>query len=109
MWELLAVLGIYLAVSFVGMAALWTVGVRKGVVRAPSYFFWIRASQSNALPSLKEASPSNSYWNIRPVNLAAATAVLLYTMSTSEVVPHSGLAGEVGPNQMTRSNALIGS
>jgi len=49
MLELLAVLGIYLAVSFIGMAALWTAAVRKGVVRAPSYFFWTNASHSNSI------------------------------------------------------------
>jgi hypothetical protein len=43
MWEILAVLGLYLVVSFLGMALLWTFAARKGVP-APSFLFWVRPS-----------------------------------------------------------------
>jgi hypothetical protein len=105
MWELLAVFGIYLAVSSVGMAALWTVAVRKGAVRAPSYFFWMRTVENPAIPTLSEASPSNEIWNAKPLGLAAATAVLLCAVSAPQL---QGWAG-ASSNQRAWTNALIGS
>jgi hypothetical protein len=102
MWELLAVLTIYLAVSFLGMAALWTVAIRKGVVRAPSYFFWIRADESPALP--------NTLSNFGPLGLVGATAALVYALSTPpQTVANNGLGGGMALNQMAPPSALAGS
>jgi hypothetical protein len=100
MWELLTVLGIYLVVSFVGMAALWTVAVRKGVVCAPRYFFWVRAYESHVLPTVCEAGSSNALLNLRPLGLAGATVVLLSAMYTSQLVPRDC------PNQTAHPNIL---
>lgn len=106
MWELLAVLGIYLACSLIGMAALWTVAIRKGLARAPRYFFWIRVDERRALPAVTEAS-TLTCWNTSPRALAAATAVLLYAVSTPQ--SHGWAGQEISPNQIARGNALIGS
>jgi len=108
MLELLAVLGIYFAVSFIGMAALWTVAVRKGVVRAPSYFFWIHTDESPRLPAACEAGSSNAVSNFLPLGLTAATVILVSAMATSQLAPRSCVGG-MGPNQVARPNALIGS
>jgi hypothetical protein len=99
MWELLAVLGIYLAVSFIGMAALWTVAARKGVVRAPGYFFWVRAAEIRALP--------NTLSNLGPLGLVGATAALVYALSTPpQTVVNNGLGGGMALNQTALPNAI---
>ncbi len=110
MWELLAVFGIYLALSFIGMAALWTTAARKGVVRAPSYFFWMRGDKDRAVPAAVSGEASNTpILNFRPLALAATTVFLASTMSTSQVVARHCLAGERFPNQIAFPNSWIGS
>ena len=43
MFEMLTVLIIYMIISFAGMAALWTIAVKKGVIARPAFFFWVKA------------------------------------------------------------------
>jgi len=102
MWELLAVLVVYLIVSFVGMAALWTVAARKGVVRAPDYFFWVRRDQHHMLPTASGPTSSSTFLNFRPAGLAAATASILRNVRYA-----SYRMGWARPNQTVRANAII--
>ena len=104
MWELLAVLGIYLVVSFIGMGALWTDAARKSLVRAPSYFFWMRADKP-PMPSVCESNDSNAVLNLRPFGLTVAAVVFLYAMSTSQ--PPGGWVGEMSSNQTACPNGVM--
>lgn len=104
MWELLAVLGIYLVVSFIGMAALWTVAARKGLVLAPSYFFWMRADKP-PMPSMSESGNSNAVLNLRPFGLTVAAVVFLSAVSTSQ--PPRGWVGEMNSNQTACPNVVM--
>jgi hypothetical protein len=104
MWELLAVLGVYLVVSFIGMAALWTVAAGKSLVRAPSYFFWMRADKA-PMPSVCESSDSNAVLNLRPFGLTVAAVVFLHAVLTSQ--PPRGWVGEMNSNQTACPNGVM--
>lgn len=106
MLELLTVLGIYFAISFVGMAALWTVAARKGVVPAPKFFFWFRTDQRSTLATINEVgATANTYQNFGPLGFTA-TAVLLCAISIQQPTAPSGLGARTNPNQTGSSKTL---
>lgn len=103
MYEMTAVLIIYAVLSFAGMAVLWTLAARKGIVRPPSYFFWVRTvTKPREAANLANGGPQTV-----SLGFAATTVFVAVTLASAQAVTNnsSGFAdcpsgGQGNPNVM---------
>jgi hypothetical protein len=111
MLEITVVLAIYILVSVVLMGILWTSAAKRGRVRAPRYFFWIRQRRRAPLRSIaaNEMTDANACWNGRSAGVAAAGVILGWAaMSGAQPVARvGGRVGSADSNQMVNVNALL--
>jgi hypothetical protein len=108
MWEFLAVVLIYTILSFAGMAVLWTVAAKKGLLQAPTFFFWMpevpksRAADDESLSGRPDFA----------CNRAMPTMAFIAMSYTSNVhAPVQGFSSEddpmnPNPNQVAESEAI---
>jgi len=97
MYEMLVVLIFYVLVSFLGMAALWTVAVKKRVIARPSFFFWLRADvlSSPNKPRVAEVIELEKY-------LQGCTATFITGSSTNSLALANTIR-MIGPS-LSRAN-----
>jgi hypothetical protein len=106
MSEFLIVVAIYMAVSFAGMAVLWTVAAQKGFVQAPKFFFWIRRGEQR--PSQEDID----FFRNRPElaeQLILARSLFLNLHSPSGRFHHDAGDQDISQNQIAESAVLTSS
>ncbi len=104
---MMVILVIYALLSLVGMAAVWTVAAKRGIVRHPNFFFWMRAHeiqpQADALLCDERSNTCS------PGFAMVATAIVAVTIASTPPMMNRSVAFQSRASAPNELRSLSGS